>query len=52
MPTNVAMRESALFSEYPPKAFSAALMRARAAKKLTKKNKAHFGTSTTLSTYT
>ena len=52
MPTNVAMRESALFSEYPPKAFSAALTRARVAKKLAKKNKAHFGTSAAPSTYT
>jgi len=52
MPTNVAMRESELFSEYTPKAFSASLRRAREAKKLAKKNKAHFGTSAAPSTYT
>jgi len=52
MPSNVAMRESDLFEEYPPKAFSAALRRARQAKKQAKKNKAHFGTSASLSTYT
>ncbi len=45
MPANVAMRESKLFSEYTPKAFSAGLRRAREAKKQAKKNKAHFGTS-------
>jgi len=52
MPTSVAMRASELFSEYTPKAFGAALRRAWEAKKLTKKNKAHFGTSASLSTYT
>ncbi len=52
MPSNVAMRESDLFKEYPPKAFSAALRRACQAKKQAKKNKAHFGTSASLSTYT
>jgi len=45
MPTNVAMRESALFNEYTPKAFGAALKRARDAKIEAQKNKAHFGTS-------
>ncbi len=51
MPTNVAMRESVLFKEYSSKAFGAALKRARVAKKLAKKNKAHFGTSASPSTY-
>ena len=51
MPSNIAMRESDLFKEYPPKAFSATLGRAHMAKKLAKKNKAHFGTSASPSTY-
>ncbi len=55
MPTNVAMRESDLFNEYTPKAFGSALKRARHAKnlarELARKNKAHFGTSASPSTY-
>jgi len=39
MPTNVAVRESDLFSKYTPKAFGAALRRAREAKKLAKKTR-------------
>ncbi len=51
MPPNLAMRQSDLFKEYPSKAFSAALKRARDAKKEAKKNKEHFGTSASPSTY-
>jgi len=41
MPATVAMRASDLFEEYPPKAFSAALRRAREAKKLLAKKTRH-----------
>jgi len=51
MPSNVAMRKSSLFEEYPTKAFSSALKRARDAKKEAKKNKENFGTSAPPSTY-